>query len=341
MNDKLHGQAAAFSETGEGKAAVFNAQMDQLSDNLGKTLLPALNFVLDALNKFAGVLKKHPDLVIALTIALGGLAAALLLVSAATIIVEAAMSPILVPLAAVVIAVGVLSYVTYKLVTDFRHNWPLLLPIVLGPLGAIILAVEKWHTQIIGFFTAAWNAVKSVTTAAVGVVLGAVGSLDGVLGALKTAFNAVRTAAEAVAGFLKGALVGALNTVKGPLGVVRGVAAGLADGFWAVVHAVEALIGALGRIHVPHISIPGAGILGKLHVPGFAEGGLVPGALGAPMLAMVHGGETVIPAGGGAGGGITVNVYVSGSVTSEQNLAESVRRSLLRTQGRNGTLGFT
>jgi hypothetical protein len=38
-------------------------------------------------------------------------------------------------------------------------------------------------------------------------------------------------------------------------------------------------------------------------IPGFASGGVVPGSAGSPMLAMVHGGETITPAGGGGGGG--------------------------------------
>ena len=38
---------------------------------------------------------------------------------------------------------------------------------------------------------------------------------------------------------------------------------------------------------------------------GFASGGIVPGPIGQPQLAMVHGGETIIPA--GESGGITIN----------------------------------
>ena len=35
---------------------------------------------------------------------------------------------------------------------------------------------------------------------------------------------------------------------------------------------------------------------GRFTVPGFQEGGTVPGPIGQPQLAVVHGGETVIPA---------------------------------------------
>ncbi len=90
---------------------------------------------------------------------------------------------------------------------------------------------------------------------------------------------------------------------------------------------------------MPHISIPGAGILGKLHVPGFAEGGLVPGALGSPMLAMVHGGETVIPAGriggGGVGGAVfDITVNLDGE-TIYRNQKKYAGRDVIR----NGSTG--
>lgn len=43
-------------------------------------------------------------------------------------------------------------------------------------------------------------------------------------------------------------------------------------------------------------------ILKMLHVPGFATGGVVPGPVGSPMLAVVHGGEVVTPPGQKFGG---------------------------------------
>lgn len=53
---------------------------------------------------------------------------------------------------------------------------------------------------------------------------------------------------------------------------------------------------------MPSISLPS--------IPGFASGGMVPGPMGAPMLAVVHGGERVLPVGrGGNGGGPTINIY--------------------------------
>jgi hypothetical protein len=53
------------------------------------------------------------------------------------------------------------------------------------------------------------------------------------------------------------------------------------------------------------------------------------------MLAVVHGGETVTPPGGGSGGS-NVNVYVSGSVVTENQLVDAIQRGLNR-QYRRGT----
>jgi hypothetical protein len=59
------------------------------------------------------------------------------------------------------------------------------------------------------------------------------------------------------------------------------------------------------------LAIPTAGAGGGPSVPGYASGGTVPGPLGAPQLAVVHGGETIIPAGGGGGGNVSIKVDVN------------------------------
>lgn len=72
---------------------------------------------------------------------------------------------------------------------------------------------------------------------------------------------------------------------------------------------VDAIKGAVG-------SLPGGGAILSLasavHIPGFATGGTVPGPVGQGMLAMVHGGETIIPvSGSGGGGGNQYTIQVS------------------------------
>lgn len=70
-------------------------------------------------------------------------------------------------------------------------------------------------------------------------------------------------------------------------------------------------------------------------VPGFAHGGTVPGPVGMPQLAVVHGGETVTPTGRAGGGGVTVNVTVNGDVVAE-HLYEHIQRVVLDTVNGGG-----
>ena len=67
----------------------------------------------------------------------------------------------------------------------------------------------------------------------------------------------------------------------------------------------------------------GRRIGGLLH---FQYGGVVPGPIGAPRLALVHGGETVLPA-GVAPINVTVNVYASGTASAHE-LASEISRTL-------------
>jgi len=85
---------------------------------------------------------------------------------------------------------------------------------------------------------------------------------------------------------------------------------------------------------IPGVGIAkkGAGFVGSL-VGGniFDDGGVVPGPRGSAQLAVVHGGETILPThkGGGVGGGLTINVHVAGSVIQgERDIKRAVRDAL-------------
>ena len=73
---------------------------------------------------------------------------------------------------------------------------------------------------------------------------------------------------------------------------------------------------------------------------GFATGGIVPGPIGQAVPAIVHGGETIIPAGGSGGGSVNVHVTVNGTVVSTAFEAEVSRavRNGLRKGGYDGLL---
>lgn len=59
---------------------------------------------------------------------------------------------------------------------------------------------------------------------------------------------------------------------------------------------------------------------------GFQGGGVVPGPIGIPIPAIVHGGETVIPAGGGFGG---INIYISGNSFLDEDAPNKMAEKIL------------
>lgn len=65
----------------------------------------------------------------------------------------------------------------------------------------------------------------------------------------------------------------------------------------------------------------------RMHIPEFAQGGIVPGPIGLPQLAVVHGGEAVLP-NDGLGMGITINIdsFTANSERDVDNLAEKIVR---------------
>lgn len=79
--------------------------------------------------------------------------------------------------------------------------------------------------------------------------------------------------------------------------------------------------------------MPSLGGLGAL--PGFATGGIVPGPVGAPQLAVVHGGEMVTPAGEStAGANVTLQFSFGGGFSrQEANAAAGMTVDALRTHG--------
>lgn len=94
--------------------------------------------------------------------------------------------------------------------------------------------------------------------------------------------------------------------------------------------------------------IPGSGLSfivgGAQKILGHANGGVIGGAIGQPQLAMVHGGERVIPfrggQNGGSDGGGGVTVVVQGNVLDGRQLGDMVHNALLGKQRRSGSLGF-
>ena len=175
-----------------------------------------------------------------------------------------------------------------------KGNWPLLASILLGPFGIVGALVWKFRDQILGALKFAWNWIKSNWPLLVGILLGPfgiVGALiwkfrDQILGAFREVwdwlrdspiFSPVIDGIQAIIDFVRelpGKVVGILKDIPGMVAdAIRDV-----PGLGAALEVFTRIAGKVGKA-------------------GFAEGGIVPGPLGRPLLATVHGGEMVLPVG--------------------------------------------
>ncbi len=177
-----------------------------------------------------------------------------------------------------------------------------------------VLAVTHWQT-IVAVFQNAWTAIGNGVTwlkghwsEALGEMLGFAATLPirlpiyliEALGAMVIAITRVNWGQvfSVVGTGLQSAFTNVLNWLLhfDWANFFRGVAKGAASG------------------------IPGMGdALHALHLPGFATGGIVPGPIGEPTLAIVHGGEAITPPGKPFAGGKAAGVGGNSPIVHIEN----------------------
>jgi hypothetical protein len=351
LKDKVKGAAQAQLDAA-GPGATMKKSMDELQETVGKYLVPALSKIAEVgvtvMDFFAG----HP-VIMAMVGAVGALAAGIWIVNTATAlfaaegaiataatsvwaaaqwVLNAALTanPIGLIIAAIVALVAIIV-VAYKNSETFRDivngaftavknvvmgvynwvkdNWPLLLAILTGPIGLAVLAIiTHWDT-----IKNAFTAVKDWISDRIGDIVGFFTGLPGrIAGAASNMFDGI-----------KDAFRGAINWIIGKWNNLRLTIGG----------NTFDLPGPLGSITIPSMS------LDTPNIPYLHAGGVVPGAPGSDVLAMLQGGERVIPRGGtiGAGGGTTVIQLTLDGKT----VTELVFNGLLEKQRRSGALGLT
>lgn len=164
----------------------------------------------------------------------------------------------------------------------FRQWWPMLLGIFTGGIGLVVgLVVQNWDT-VWAKTVEVWEAVTGFIGDKASAVGGFIESriiepgrrvvdwLTGLPDKATAAFNGLRDALARVADWIKtklGEIRDAADRALGPIDEVLGKAASFGGSIGSAV----------------------GGLLG------FDTGGVVPGPRGAPRLAVVHGGETILP----------------------------------------------
>lgn len=218
------------------------------------------------------------------------------------------------------------------------------------PIGQKILG---WLTTLTEKFSALSPGMQTAILV-VGGLAAAIGPLVGMVGALSTAlaFLAANPVVLAVLAF--GAMAAATYALYRRSEDFRYLVDYMGrsivssfQGMWGKVEPIiHAFRMALGSLTGPISSVLGAagrltGTIGGIvsHIPGFQTGGVVPGPAGSPRLAVVHGGETIIPTGASGGGGGTTVVTMNISVTAIDPAAaqEAVITAIKEYERRNGT----
>lgn len=160
--------------------------------------------------------------------------------------------------------------------TFFQTWWPALLAIFTGPIGLIVaLIVRNWDTI--------WSKTQQVFAAVRGFLSGVLSTIAGLFRTY--IINPIQTVIEFF-GRLPGAASSAWNAV---LGVIRGVVGAIIGVVDRMRSAVSSAVSAINGL----TSLDIGGTIGS--ALSFDTGGVVPGPIGAPTLALVHGGETILP----------------------------------------------
>lgn len=177
---------------------------------------------------------------------------------------------------------NITSTVWNTITSFFEAFWPILLGIMTGGVGLIVgLVIQNWDA-IWAKTQEVWNAVVSFT--------------EGILSTIADFID--RWIVQPIQrvldlfGSLPGAAAAAWNGVQSAV-------ANVADGIVALIekikNAAKDALGPLGDLADKGGSLIGGGIDAIGGALGFDTGGVVPGPTGAPTLALVHGGETILP----------------------------------------------
>jgi len=251
----------------------LSATIKEVSGTLGAIFLPMVDKVLKkalpVVVKIGEWIEKNPKL------------------SATIVIIAGA-------LAGLVAVVGTLGILLPGIITVFG--------LLLGPIGlvgaaigliiaAVVLLVTNWDVAKAALsiiweelsikFKRIWQGIKDFFLGIwIGIKEAFSSTIDFFRDKWETLKNIFKSATDWIMDKTIRPLVDAFNKVQDAVGFVGGKISG----------AGKAVGGFLGSI-----------------VPQFADGGVVPGPIGAPVPAIVHGGETIIPTGGKGGGNFNFN----------------------------------
>lgn len=324
-NDKAQARLALIMQQSNKVAGDFKNTSDSLANSqrinaaeaenqrakFGQGLLPVMENLQGVIRSVTGLLGEHTTATTVVTGVLIGMAAAVLAVSAALKVAAAAK------------AIATAAQWLYN--AALAAN-PIALVIVgLVALAAALIVAWQRSETFRTVVTAAFNAVRDVVLTVVGVYLTAISKFIG-------GIAAVLEAATRIPG-IGDKFKGLAESVRGAQATVDGLRYSIDS-----LKSKEITITTVHKTYSQEFRVPG--VAGSRAHGGPVTGGstYLVGERG-PELFTARKSGTIIPNGGtarSAAGGPNVYVTVQGSVTSERNLAASIRDEIIRMSKRNG-----
>lgn len=348
VENQVKGTAAATATSTDR----MNVAWGNTQESIGGALLPILDKLAPVLETIAGFIQQNISWLMPLAVVVGILAVAWNIASVAATLFGVSMLAALGPVLLVVAGIALLIAIAILLVRNWgtikaaaaavwaymvtawngilaavrtafnwiKTNWPLLLAILVGPIGLAVYAIVRYWDSIkagaaavLGWLRSAWHAVTEILTAP---FRAAWSMIDGVIqkirGAVDSALSFARNTASTIA-----------NALKGPINaVIRAW-----NGIEFKVPSVDA-----GPIHF------GGQTIGLPDIPQLANGGSVL----RTGLALVHAGETFSGVGRSLGGAgttvVNINVTTTGLGANAPEIQRAVVHALRGYTSRNGPL---
>ena len=383
------GQAATAAESTAGKMRSAQIAMGELQETIGSALLPVIGklatimttVLLPAITDVFGWIMDNKGAVIAALIGIGAVLLPLFIswaagaAAAAAATIAAAAPFILIGAAIAAVAYLVISnwdtivaateaawdtvVAAVKFVWDWiKDNWPLLLAVITGPIGAAVLVVVKnWDTikeaaeKVWDWLNGAWQAVSGFVTRPIQAAATAISGLwDDIKGAAQTVYNWLNGAWQAISGFItapiqaakdiivrlwddiKNAATSAYDWVKGKFDAmgdaISSVVGAVTSAVTSVANAIKGPINTVIRawngleFRIPSFTLPSFD-MGPVHIGGETFGGATIGFPDLPQLA--SGGVLTSP-----------TLFIGGEAGTEIVSPETLLRSIIREEGGRG-----
>jgi phage-related protein len=178
--------------------------------------------------------------------------------------------------------------------------WNGIVAVISAYIGAITGVLSALIGTVASLFRSAWSGALNIVTGGIGSIVAAVSGIGGKI------LGYVQTLIDAGAALGAGLISGLTSAITGAAGLAGDLASAMVD---ALTSAWNTFANSVNDLIPNSIGWGPAAIdLPDSPIPTFATGGLVPGRRGAPLLAVVHGGEYITPVGGSSGAGAAVAI---------------------------------